>query len=450
MIRERMILNRITQEKLVHYRQWIQNDRRNETLHSSISEKGIRGSFRGKSLEFSSMEKYEIRMKDLSVEDQNTSGRCWIYAACHMIRQLFIRKHQAKDFLFSQEYIAFYDLLEKSNYFLNFILETVQLPDDARELREKLNRPVQDAGQWDLFCNIVKKYGMLPQYAMGKNAQTKSTGEMIGFLSDILRSFACQLRRVYAETRNLRQAEQIRDTQMAHIYRFLSLSIGEPPDCFNLEICHTDGNRTEEREITPLEFYQKYLPNRLIEEAVPISCVEVAMKSGMPYVVRNLGNVAEGRRVKYLNIDLKDMKYLMLVQLKAGYPVWFGCDSRFGVDKEQGVLDVNVYDMKDLDLPFPDKNDRLRYGITCLNHAMVVEGVRMADNEKIFSWLVKNSYGELKGHQGYLDMRDQWLDQYVYEAVIFRKFLSREMTELYDNTVPLELPPWHPMGMLAD
>ena len=131
-----------------------------------------------------------------------------------------------------------------------------------------------------------------------KNAQTKSTGEMIGFLSDILRSFACQLRRVYAETRNLRQAEQIRDTQMAHIYRFLSLSIGEPPDCFNLEICHTDGNRTEEREITPLEFYQKYLPNRLIEEAVPISCVEVAMKSGMPYVVRNLGNVVEGETRK--------------------------------------------------------------------------------------------------------------------------------------------------------
>ena len=443
-------MNRITQEKLVHYRQRVHNDSRNEALRLRMSKNGIRKSFQGKSLEFPPMERYEIRMKDLSVEDQNASGRCWIYAACHMIRQLFIRKYRAKDFLFSQEYIAFYDLLEKSNYFLDFILSTVRLPDDDRELREKLNRPVQDAGQWDLFCNIVKKYGMLPQYAMEKNAQTRSTGEMIGLLSDMLRSFACRLRRVYGETGNLKQAEQIRDGQMAYIYRFLSLSIGEPPESFDLEICHTDGSRTEEREITPLEFYRKYLPDRLIEEAVPVSCVGVGMKPDMTYTVRNLGNVAEGKNVKYLNLEPEDVKRLMLAQLKAGYPVWFGCDSRFGADKEQGILDVKVYDMGELDLEFPDKNDRLRYGINCLNHAMVAEGVRMRDEENVFSWLVKNSYGESKGHRGYLDMRDQWRDQYVYEAVIFREFLGREKIELYDSTVPVELPPWHPMGMLAD
>ena len=96
MIRERMILNRITQEKLVHYRQWVQNDRRNETLHSSISEKGIRGSFRGKSLEFSSMEK---QMEELKAQGKVKSAT---------YRQLMGRKMMYQNMLSLYE---LYDLI---------------------------------------------------------------------------------------------------------------------------------------------------------------------------------------------------------------------------------------------------------------------------------------------------------------------------------------------------
>ena len=80
---------------------------------------------------------------------------------------------------------------------------------------------------------------------------------------------------------------------------------------------------------------------------------------------------------------------------------------------------------------------------------MIVEGVRISKDNEVLSWLVKNSYGDQKGHHGYLNMQDQWLDQYVYEAVIFREFLSKEIIEIYERGIPTELPPWHPMGMLA-
>lgn len=443
-------MNRLTQEKLIDYKYHLQNDSRDQELHLNIEKKGIWRSLQGESLEFPLLETFEKPMKDLSVEDQNSSGRCWIYASCHMLRQVFIKQHQAVDFLFSQEYIAFYDLLEKANFFLDFILVGIKLPDNDRELREKLSHPVQDAGQWDLFCNIVKKYGMLPQYAMKKNAQSKSTGEMIGVLSNILRSFACQLRSAYAAKKDLGYIERLRDTQMAYVYRFLSICMGTPPDYFDLKICHVDGRYTEEQKITPADFYRKYLPERLIEEAIPISCVGVDMEPDKTYTIKNLGNVTEGRGVKYLNLKLSDMKQAMLAQLKAGYPVWFGCDSRFSVDKEQGILDLNVYKADRLKWELPNKNNRLRYGISCLNHAMIVEGVRISKDKKVLSWLVKNSYGDQKGHQGYLNMQDQWLDQYVYEAVIFRQFLSKEIIEIYERTIPTELPPWHPMGMLAE
>lgn len=342
-------MNKITQENLTDYKYCLQNNSRNEELYKNIVQKGIRQSLLGERLEFPLMETFEMRMKDLSVEDQNASGRCWIYAACHMMRQVFIKQHQAVDFLFSQEYIAFYDLLEKSNFFLNFIIATIQVPDDDRELREKLNHPVQDAGQWDLFCNIIKKYGMLPQYAMKKNAQSQNTGEMIWILSDMLRSFACQLRGTYVETRDVSHVMRIRDTQMEYVYRFLGICMGMPPDYFDLRIYHDNGRCTEEKRITPQDFYRRYLPRRLIEEAIPISCVGVNMEPDKTYVIKNLGNVTEGRRVKYLNLELQNMKQAMLTQLKAGYPVWFGCDSRMGVDKEQGILDLNVYKLDKLE-----------------------------------------------------------------------------------------------------
>lgn len=145
-------MNRLTQEKLMDYKYRLQNDSRNQELHLNIEKKGIWQSLRGESLEFPLLETFEKPMKDLSVEDQNSSGRCWIYASCHMLRQVFIKQHQAVDFLFSQEYIAFYDLLEKANFFLDFIVAGIKLPDNDRELREKLRHPVQDAGQWISFA----------------------------------------------------------------------------------------------------------------------------------------------------------------------------------------------------------------------------------------------------------------------------------------------------------
>lgn len=74
-------MNKITQENLTDYKYCLQNNSRNEELYKNIVQKGIRQSLLGERLEFPLMETFEMRMKDLSVEDQNASGRCWIYAA---------------------------------------------------------------------------------------------------------------------------------------------------------------------------------------------------------------------------------------------------------------------------------------------------------------------------------------------------------------------------------
>ena len=43
---------------------------------------------------------------------------------------------------------------------------------------------------------------------------------------------------------------------------------------------------------------------------------------------------------------------------------------------------------------------------------------------------------------------DAWFDEFVYQAVVNRRFLSEEQKKALD-TDPIELAPWDPMGSLA-
>ena len=45
-------------------------------------------------------------------------------------------------------------------------------------------------------------------------------------------------------------------------------------------------------------------------------------------------------------------------------------------------------------------------------------------------------------------MMDEWFDEYLYEAVVRKEYLSPELLKILD-TQPLVLPSWDPMGTLA-
>ena len=64
---------------------------------------------------------------DSKITNQHNSGRCWLFAYLNIIRLPFIKKYKLKDFEFSQNYLFFYDKLEKANYFLNYIIKTETL-----------------------------------------------------------------------------------------------------------------------------------------------------------------------------------------------------------------------------------------------------------------------------------------------------------------------------------
>jgi bleomycin hydrolase len=94
----------------------------------------------------------KIPIEGAPVTNQNASGRCWLFASTNVFRVAIMRKYNLKEFELSQSYLFFYDKLEKSNYFLENILETAEEPLDSRLVQTLLKEPISDGGQWDMLA----------------------------------------------------------------------------------------------------------------------------------------------------------------------------------------------------------------------------------------------------------------------------------------------------------
>ena len=84
--------------------------------------------------------------------NQRSSGRCWLLDATNVFRVAIMKRYNLKEFELSQSYLFFWDKLEKANWFLEQILETLDEPLDGRLVQALLSDPVGDGGQWDMVC----------------------------------------------------------------------------------------------------------------------------------------------------------------------------------------------------------------------------------------------------------------------------------------------------------
>ena len=101
-----------------------------------------------------------------AVANQKKSGRCWIFSGLNSMRGNVMSETGIKDFELSQNYVSFYDKLEKANYFLTAMRELADRPIEDRTIQHLLQAPIDDGGQWNMFVALINKYGVVPQYAM--------------------------------------------------------------------------------------------------------------------------------------------------------------------------------------------------------------------------------------------------------------------------------------------
>ena len=393
---------------------------------------------------------FSISLEQGAVTNQKRSGRCWMFAALNCMRFQVIKKQNLEDFELSQSYPLFYDKLEKANYFLESILDTLDEPTDGRLIAHLLAAPLNDGGQWDMLCSIVEKYGLVPKTAMPESVSSSATQEMVSYMTEKLREYACVLRKGHKAGKSMEQLKKEKEEMMETVYRMLCISLGKPPKTFTFEYRDKDGNFHREENLTPKAFYEKYVGLRLDDYVSVINAPTEDKPFYRSYTVQYLGNVKEGRPVKYVNLPIEEMKQAAIAQLKDGEPVWFGCDVGKRSFRDGGLMDTGIYDVETLfDTDFPmTKAERLEYGQSLMTHAMVFQGVNLDENGKPDRWRVENSWGEEAGKKGYFVMSDRWFDEYNYQVVVNKKYLSSKALEAYEKE-PVRLNPWDPMGSLA-
>lgn len=388
-------------------------------------------------------------LDDWQVTNQKRSGRCWIFAGTNLFKSGALKKLQMKNFEFSQNYIMFWDKLEKANYFLEAIIDTAEKPVDDRTVAFLLSRPLEDGGQWNMFVNVVKKHGLVPKVAMPETESSSNTGRMNENIKAKLREGAKTLRDLYKKGSNSTQLREAKNGILEIVYRILTIHLGTPPEKFDWQWYDKKRKFHRDGVMTPQSFAKKYLSIPPDEYVCLVHDPRKTNPTGRTYTVQYLGNVVGGDPVIYLNIDIALMKKITMKTILDGEPVWFGCDTGKMLERKEGLWDVKLFDYEGVyGTQFAlDKEARLLYHQTAMNHAMLFTGVDVVDG-KPRRWRVENSWGDDSGEKGFFIMNDSWFDEHMFEIAARKKYLSPTLLKAL-KMKPIVLSPWDPMGSLA-
>ncbi len=425
------------------------NDK-NYIAQNAVVNNGILDSCKSSNSIISNSNEFSISLEAGDITNQQKSGRCWMFAALNVMKLPVMKNLNLKTIELSQNYPLFWDKLEKTNHFLENIIETSELETSSRVISFLLSDPLGDGGQWDMFAALVTKYGVVPKSAMPESSVSSNTRELDTALTTKLRGFACELRDAKSKGNSNKELQLMKEEMLDTTYRMLSISLGNPPKKFTYETRDKDNKFIRIENITPVDFYNEYVKMDMSDYVSIINAPTVDKPFGKNFTVQYLGNVRGGQPVTYLNLPIADLKAAAINQMKDGEVVWFGSDVGQSMERESGIMALDICNRDNLfSTTFPmTKAQRLDYGESLMTHAMVLTGVNLDNDEKSTRWRVENSWGEKVGYKGFFVMSDDWFNEYTFQVVVNKKYLTQEQREMLKSN-PIVLKPWDPMGSLA-
>lgn len=395
--------------------------------------------------------RFSVTVDNGKVTAQAHSGRCWLFSSLNVARFVAKKNLGIKDFEFSQSYAMYFDKLERANYFLQDMaqLKAAGEPEDSRLVQHLLSDLLGDGGQWTMALNVYKKYGAVPKDFFPETASSQNTGDMNTQLRHVLRQAVAHL---YESDGSQDSADSIVADALAAAHRVLTIHLGTPPKSFDWEWTDDEGQFHRDGETSPQEFWKKYVDAGLEDYVCLVDDPRREHPKGKKIAIEHLGNVVGGDRTEYLNVDAQFMKDCVRTILsEQGIPVWFGADCHPMMDRINGAWATDLFEYDrvysvDFDL---DKEQRVRFADSAMNHAMAFVGVDVADDGTTTNrWRVENSWGDKIADKGYFTMDDPWFDEYVYEVAVPKSMLPAEYQKALDEE-PISLPAWDPMGALA-
>lgn len=379
------------------------------------------------------------------VTNQQQSGRCWEFSSLNLLRHFFGKKYHVKDFTFSQAYNFFWDKVERANAFYNATIRLADKPLDDREVQSWLGFVGQDGGLWPMAVNLVKKYGVVPSYAMPESFNSNHSNAIDDSLARKERKDALVLRKL-VQAGKLEEAEKVKKQFLNEIYRMVAVAFGEPPKQFDLEFRDDKKVYHLDKNLTPQQFVQKYLGDFPFDDYVLLLNAP-NFEYNKRYHQDIYDNVADGQPIVGLNLPIEDLARAAMAQLKDGQAVMFGNDVLKQMERKSGFMDPKLYQTDDLfavDTQM-SKADRLATGEGAATHDMTLVGID-EDHGEIRKWKIENSWGDKMGHNGFYTASHDWFKEYVYDVVVNKKYLTKEQQALLD-TPAIDLKPWQHIGL---
>ena len=382
------------------------------------------------------------------ITDQKSSGRCWMFTGLNVARAKVIAKHNLSEFQFSMNYLFFYDQLEKSNLFLQAIIDTRTNPMDDKTVEWLFKNPIGDGGQFTGVVDLATKYGVVPQEIMPESHSSNNTSRMSQLLALKLREFGLELRDMpkAAKAADLTK----RKTEMLGvIYQMLVLNLGEPPVEFTWSQKDANGKSISTKTYTPLSFYKEFVDVDMSNYVMIMN--DPTREYNKVYEIQYDRHVYDGKNWKYLNLPLEDIKKMAIASIKDSTMMYFSCDVGKFLNRDNGFLDINNYDYASLmGTEFNmNKKQRIQTFASGSSHAMTLCAVDLDENNNPKKWMVENSWGATYGHKGFLIMTDEWFDEYMFRLVVDKKYIPANIQALLDQK-PTMLPPWDPMFAMEE
>jgi bleomycin hydrolase len=386
---------------------------------------------------------FSVETPKQSIMDQKSSGRCWMFSGLNVLRANFAKAH--KDTLsveYSQDYLFFYDQLEKANLMLQGVIDCAKKPIDDVRVQFFFKNPINDGGTFCGVSDLAEKYGLVPKSVQPETFSADNTKTMARVLSSKLREYGLELRRMVDGGKSV-QAVQKRKTEMlGTVYHMLCLTLGAPLKEFTYAFKDKDGKAVAPaRQYTPKEFYDATVGGPLNGTFIMVMN-DPRRPFHQTYEVEYDRHTYDGHNWKYLNLPSDEIAQLAVASLKDGRKMYSSYDVGKQFDRKRGYLDTDNFDYGSLfGTTFGmNKADRIATFDSGSTHAMTLTAVDLDANGMPIKWKVENSWGSDYGQKGCLIMTNRWFNEYMFRLVVNKKYVSEQLLKEYEQKPVMVMP----------
>ncbi len=386
-------------------------------------------------------------VKNKGITDQKQSGRCWMFSGFNVLRNKMIQEYNLGAFELSENYLFFYDQLEKSNMFLSLVLKYKNESLDSKYNDWLFKNVLSDGGTFCGVIDLVSKYGVVPSTVQPETYNSNNTSRIDNLITLKLKEDALILRQMKGKEKDIQNKKM---EMLAEIYKMLVMAYGEPVQEFIYTLKDAEGKVLTTEKYTPKSFYDKYIGIDLKNTYVMLMN-DPSRPFYKLYEVENDRHTMDGGNWKYINLPANEIKDMAIASIKDSTLMYFSCDVGKFYDGESGTLDLSNFDYESIfGLKFGmDKKQRIQTFASGSTHAMTLKGVDLDENGKPIKWLIENSWGPNAGYEGNIIMTDEWFDEYMFRLVVAKKYVPENILKILDSKAEM-LPPWDPLFLDVD